>query len=325
MRRELGPRHFLTGALVIASLLAPAAAEAAPIEASASAPHEEGSSDRARDEAVTAARKAALEQAIAEIEIAVDETAVQQVLARAEAWTGGYRLLEVVDEGGTLTVTIEAEIDLPRLRKRIAKTSKRESSGGLIWAGLRSEGCGSLSEDQLLDPLRAYEIVADEGDTKLAIEVRCIDRGAVSHTHVEAAAVELVASTSGAVERRVELSTQGFSEDIAAAREIALDRAVSELADELAVQARGDLELRVEQPWPAARVGILESRLRDAVLGVDRAELAGIAADGTAILRVVGEVEIEALGRQLQGLSFPGFRLVGLRVDTPHALRVRMQ
>src|SRR5690606_24442250 len=98
-----------------------------------------------------------------------------------------------------------------------------------------------------------------------------------------------------------------------------------ELADELAVEARGDLELRVERPWPAARITTLSNALREAVIGVDAVELAGIAADGSVVLRVGGSIDATALGRRLQEASFPGFSLVGLRVDGAHALRVRMQ
>ena len=60
-------------------------------------------------------------------------------------------------------------------------------------------------------------------------------------------------------------------------------------------------------------------------MGVEVVELAGIAADGSAILRVKGRVDAKSLGGSLQDLSFPGFGLVGLRIDGAHALRVRMQ
>lgn len=300
-------------------------ARAVPIEASASAELRE--SERARDQAILAARTAALEQALAQVDVAVDDAAVKAVLARAEAWTAAYRVLELVEKEGRVEVRIEAEIDLPRLRKRVAAgaSTSASASQGFRFAKLTSQGCPALDEDGLKTSLRAYAIVTDGGDSNLSLAITCSDRGAVTHTHVRAAAVEIVATTSGAVEREVRLSSQGFAEQLDGAIDIALERGLAELADEFAVEARGALELRVEQPWPAARVAVLERSLRESVIGVDTVELAGIAADGSALLRVGGRLDAKQLARALQDLTFPGFSLVGLRADGGHALRVRMQ
>ncbi|NVB41234.1 hypothetical protein G6O69_25570 [Pseudenhygromyxa sp. WMMC2535] len=326
----------LTLALVFATPLAfvGGRVEAAPVEASSSASASEDSRQGARERALTQARRVALEQAIATIDVAVDEQAVAQVLARAEAWTAGYRVLEVREDAGEVEVRVEVEIDLPRLRKRVAATTTAQRQAGFSWAGASVEGCAGLNDEALRGPLTAYGVVRDanantqgaaDQQTTLRLSLRCRDRGAVSHTHVRAAGVEVVAETSGAVELRAEISAQGFAEELDAATAIALDRAIGELADELAEEARGALELRVEQPWPAARITVLEARLRDAFIGVDAAELAGIAADGSAVIRITGSVDAQRLGQQLQGASFPGFGLVGLRLDSAHALRVRMQ
>jgi hypothetical protein len=299
--------------------------EAAPIEATGIGSANAGEADRARDRAITAARKAALEQAIASVDVPVDPNAVKQVLARPDAWTGAYRVLEVRSSNGGVEVRIEVDVDLPRLRKRIAEPSAASNRAGFAWAALSSTGCPMIDEPGIRDSLRAYGIVAADGPTKLSLAITCNDRGAVSHTHVRAAAVEIVARTRGEVELEVRVKTQGFAEDPGEASKIALERSVAELADELAVVARGDLELRVEQPWPAARITTLSNALRDAVIGVDTVELAGIASDGSVVLRVGGSLDAKALGRRLQEASFPGFSLVGLRVDGAHALRVRLQ
>ncbi|WP_106093188.1 hypothetical protein [Enhygromyxa salina] len=320
-------------ALAVASTLAAVSsflvvcprAEAAPIQANAAAIAAAGKPDRARDEATAKARKAALEQAISSVEIPTDPAAVAQVLARAEAWTAAYRVLEVTTGADHVEVSVEVEIDLPRLRKRIAVVAASQRPSGFRFGKLQVSGCTGIDEAALTGPLRAYGIVADGGDATLSLTIACKDRGAVANTHVRAAAVEITAKTTGAVELELGFTGRGFAEDIEVATGIALDRAVGELADELAVVARGELELRVEQPWPAARVASLERSLREAVIGVDAVELAGISADGTAILRVGGRIDAKQLGRALQDLSFPGFALVGLRVDGAHALRVRMQ
>jgi hypothetical protein len=302
-------------------------AVAAPIEASAGVPAEAGAADRARDQAIAAARKAALEQAIAGLDVARDEAAVKDVLARPEAWTTAYRVLEVIERDGQIEVRIEVEIDIPRLRKRVAANGAGGSRGarGFKFGKLAVNGCTSLDEVALREPLRAYGIISDAGTATLSLSIACTDRGAVTHTHMRAAAVEIVATSKGTIELEVRSSTQGFAEEIDAATQIALDRGIAELADELAVVARGDLELRVEQPWPAARVGVLERTLRESVIGVDVVELAGIAADGSVLLRVGGRLDAKQLGAALGGLTFPGFQLVGLRVDGAHALSVRMQ
>lgn len=296
---------------------------AAPIEASASAA--DASGERARAQAISAARRGALEQALAAIEIAKDDAAVAEVLARADAWTAAYRVLEVVDASAGVEVRVEVEIDLPRLRKRVAKLDAAARPRGFVFASHTARGCAAVDEAALSVPLRAYGIVGDAGDASLSLAISCQDRGAVMHTHVQAASVEIVATVVGGAQLEARAGAQGFAMDTDSAMAVALDRALGELADELAVAARGALELHVEQPWPAARVTTLERTLRQSVIGVDTVELAGIAADGSAILRIGGGVETKAFAQALQDLSFPGFALVGLRVDGAHALRVRMQ
>lgn len=327
-RRGAGSRGSVVLALAVGISAIPTMAAAAPIEASAGVPTQEGAADRARDQAIAAARKAALEQAIAGLDVARDEAAVKDVLARPEAWTAAYRVLEVSAKAGQIEVRIEVEIDIPRLRKRVAAKTpggSRAGTNGFAFGKVAASGCAALDEAALREPLRAYGIISDTGAATLSLSITCTDRGAVTHTHMRAAAVEIVATSKGAVELEVRSDAQGFAEQLEAATQIALDRGIAELADELAVAARGDLELRVEQPWPAARVSVLERTLRESVIGVDVVELSGIAADGSVRLRVGGRLDAKQLAAAIGGLTFPGFELVGLRVDGAHSLRVRMQ
>jgi hypothetical protein len=311
-------------ALVLVTCLA-SVTHAKPIEGRGSA-EIEGQGAKARDRAIGEARTEALEQALSSLGVTTDPAALAQVRAHPESWTGAYRVLGVTEEAGRVEVEIEVEIDIPRLRKRVAASGQdSQHVGGFRWGRAKIEGCGSVAADRIRAPLQAYGIVADRGDSSLSLELRCHDRGGVAHTHVHAAVVEITAETEGGVELRRELSAWGFAPKIEDATEIALDRSIADLADELAADARGDLEIVVEQPWPAGRVAVLESSLREAVMGVDAVELAGITAGGAVVLRVAGSVDAEGLARGLQGLSFPGFSLVGLRVDDAHTLRVRMQ
>jgi hypothetical protein len=334
--RRPGSRACVGLALALTGwTLTTSTAVAAPIEARAEAAADVGAADRARDRAaaekslfdraIAAARKAALEQAIAGLDVARDEAAVKDVLARPEAWTAAYRVLEVITHDGRIEVRIEVEVDIPRLRKRVAASGPNRGPHGFRFGKLATSGCPAIDEAALREPLRAYGIISDGGAATLSLAITCTDRGAVTHTHVRAAAVEIVATSQGAIELEVRFATQGFAEEIGAATQIALDRGVAELADELAVVARGDLEVRVEKPWPAVRVGVLERTLRESVIGVDSVELAGIAPDGSALLRVGGRLDAKQLGAAIGGLTFSGFQLVGLRVDGAHALVVRMQ
>jgi hypothetical protein len=345
------PRLAKLGSLVVCLWLGAPRALAAPIEATGSAA--QAQVEHARDQAIFAARRAALEQAISSIDVTVDPAAVQAVLARPEAWTAAYRVLEVAERSGRIEVRVEVEIDVPRLRKRIVQASASASAGaarGFRFSKLSNVGCSGVDQAAVETSLRAYDVIADRGDSSLSLTITCTDRGAVTHTHVRAAAVEIVAVTGCladasdcAVARELRVSAQGFADQPAAgtsespetggredqqldaANAIALERALAELGDQLALDARGDIELRVEHPWPAARIGTLERSLRESVIGVDQVELAGIAADGSVLLRIGGRIDGKQLARSLQELTFPGFGLVGLHVDGAHALRVRLQ
>lgn len=317
-------RPHLAIALLVA-LVTPLAARpshAAPIEASGTA--SAAAADDARELAIIAARRAALEQALEAMELEPDEIALAQVRERPEAWTSAYRLLSISDADGMIEARVEVEIDLPRLRKRIAKRSGPRPRG-FDFGGLQVQDCGSVDEAALTQPLRTYGILADGGSGSLALTLSCEQRGLVPHTHTQAVASSLRAVVRGEFDLEVEVRSQGFAANVEQATKVALERAIGELADELAVVARGELELRVEQPWPSSRLSTLERTLRDEVIGVELVELAGIADDGSALLRIGGSIEAKGLARALQDTSFSGFGLVGLRVDGAHALSVRMQ
>lgn len=299
---------------------------AAPVEGVAAVALDPDASARDRERAIAAARKAALEQAIAAIaDVEVDPTALQQVLAQSDSWTAAYRILEVGEQGGQLQAKVEVDIDVPRLRKRLAKRDAASRPKGFAWGGVTASGCGEIDDDRIREPLRAYGIVSDASGSTLTLTLTCTEQGEVSHTRVRATKVELAAALSGDVKLTRKVEARGFHEDPAQASATAIEHAIGELAEQLAVHARGDLELRVEQPFPAARVRRLELTLRDSVMGVDSAELAGILADGTAVLRIQGKLDVNLLGQRMQTLTFPDFRLVGLRIDATHALRATME
>jgi hypothetical protein len=96
------------------------------------------------------------------------------------------------------------------------------------------------------------------------------------------------------------------------------------LAEDLVPRARGGVELRIEKAWPAARVRRVERALKEAVLGVTKVELVALEADGAVRLHVQGNVDPQQLMRGLQAVELPGFTLTGFRVDSPHALTVRI-
>ena len=107
-------------ATLLTSLAAPAA-RAAPVEGKGTATIDEKSGiSGARKRALGQARRVALDAALGGIAGPVDKAAKKAVRKRSEAWTGAYRILEQSDDGKTMTVRVEVDIDTVRLAKRVS-------------------------------------------------------------------------------------------------------------------------------------------------------------------------------------------------------------
>jgi hypothetical protein len=323
-RRRLAVLASLA-ASVGSALWAPSAAAAGvPYEGVGHAPVASEGGVTPRRAALLRAREAALVEALGSLSVPVDEGARKAVLGQVELWTGAYRVMEENSDGATITIKVEVEVDLGRLRKRVAKVDAARRAAGFSLGRVDATGsCAGLEPSRVRATLDGFGLLSDSPKAEaLKIAVTCRALGAVPFTHAHASRVEVVAR--GPRGELARAQRPGFAAAPEAATEIALEDALSALADDLAPRARGGVELRIEKAWPAARVRHLERALKEAVLGVDAVELVALEPDGAVRLHVQGNVDPEQLARGLQGLELVGFTLSGFRVDSPHALTVRI-
>ncbi len=320
-------RRLFSAAVSLAAWLAVSVAAhgaAVPYEGMGQAPATAAGKTPARRAALMRAREAALSEALGTIRVPMDETARKDVLSRVETWTGAYRILDEANDGATITVKVEVEIDLARLRKRVAAVKAGPAQRGFRVGEVRGSGaCKAIDTARVIRTLEAFGLASDDASARpLGIFVDCRELGPVPFTHAHASRAEVRARDAGG--ELAFVSSPGFAADAHGATEVAIDDALARLAEDLTPRAKGGVSLRVEKAWPAARVRRIERALREAVLGVTGVELVGLEADGTARLHVQGNVDPAGLAEGLRAVELPGFALTGFRVDSPHALSVRI-
>lgn len=326
----ISPRRWLVvltlavGGLSSALATSPAHAAGIPYEGVGHAPAVAREGVAPRRAALLRAREAALVEALGAIDVPVDEAARKAVLGQVEVWTGAYRVIAEDNDGATITVKVEVEVDLARLRKRVAKADAAKTAAGFRLGRVESSGaCSGLDPARVESTLDGFGLLADSASAQsLRVSVSCQALGAVPFTHAFASRVEVVAR--GARGELARARRPGFAAAAGAATEVALEDALSALAEDLIPRSQGGVELRIEKAWPAARVRRLERALREAVLGVTGVELVALESDGAVRLHVRGNVDPQQLARGLQAVELPGFTLSGFRVDSPHALTVRI-
>jgi hypothetical protein len=316
-------------ALALALALSAASASAAalaPYKGAGAVPiGADGNASAARGKALAKARKAALEAALAEITGPIDKSAKKTVLKSADAWTGAYRVLSERTDGGNVTIEVEVDVDLARLRKRLTQAP---SGGSQPLYRIESvdvaDGCGEKSTigGRVEDELAAGGASAKDGAV-LRVRVECTALGAVPHTFLHAARIELVAESDGRPIARIDYD--GFAADGPTSIATAVSEAAGELAGKLAVHRRGTVALRVEAALPAARVRRLERALEQSVVGVARVELVRVHPGGSIVLRVHGQLDAAALGQALEQLQTPGLRASVIALEGPDALAIRLQ
>ncbi len=259
----------------------------------------------------------------------VDAAARRAVLAQAEVWTGAYRVLSQDDVDGTLSIELEVEIDLPRLRKRVLPADATQVVTALEWSRFEARGCDGVDVDSLRVRLVAAGLVRDgsatssAGGRKLAIAVTCNLEGAVPHTFLTTGRVRVDAAIEGKPRARV--SAFGFASSPISAMADALDRATDELERELDLPARGGVQVLVRSTTSASALRELERRLREAVVGVNRVDFDGLEPDGTLRLHVFGAFDAATLASRLDGLVVPGARVVGPRAEGEGTVRLRLE
>lgn len=319
MRLRNAHRVLLAAAMALGVGLAapaPALARTEPVEGEA-----EAKTARA---ALIAARQAALERALAELPVDADPEQVKRVLARAEAWTSAYRILEQDQDGGRVRLRVEVEVDTKRLAKRVAKRVEGGPAGFRLGdLAVTSGTCATSYQADVAGELEAFGIVEQKGLHALDLALTCRDLGTVSWTQTEAAEVTIVARGPGGELARA--TATSFGEHAQAARGAALEQANADLARGLLDELRGGVMIWVENPRPASRVRKLVESMRRSVIGVDSARVAAIGADGAVGVRVTGSLEAKGLEAALSELEMPGFTLSGYRANGERELHVTIQ
>lgn len=320
----MGARRLLLA--IVISWLCAGSARAAPFRGDGSAKASETkakTSAAARERALGRARRAALEKALGEVKGAFDRAARRTVLKGYEGWTGAYRVLSERVEGSTVKISVEVEVDVARLGKRL---TPRPTGLGAPMFRLKTvtlEGPCGTDREAVTHELTQLGALGTKSNVGVVVALRCERLGPVEHTFVEASRVTITARTDkGEVGRT---SSFGFGPQPDASVAQAVNRAVVDLAAELGQHRRGQLLLRVQSPLPSSRVRRLEKTMRSSVRGVTDTEVAGIEPGGAVLLRVHGDVRAETLSRRLQALKLPGFSLRIVGIDGPDALTIRLQ
>jgi hypothetical protein len=329
-RRTPGPGfgHATRAVALALALAAPSAAHAivAPYKGAGEvAVGDDGNASAARGKALAKARKAALEAALAEITGPVDKAAKKAVLKSADAWTGAYRVLAERTEAGKVVLEVEVDVDVARLRKRLTQAPSVGSQPLYRVEAIDvGDGCGDERSigTRVEDELEAGGATAKDG-APVRLRVECKALGAVPHTFLHAARVELVAEADGRPIAKID--HDGFAADVPASLATAVSEAAGELAGKLAVHRRGTVAVRVEAALPAARVRRLERALEQSVVGVARVELTRVHPGGSIVLRVHGQLDAAALGQALEQLQTPGLRAFVIALEGPDALAIRLQ
>lgn len=296
---------------------------AAPFRGVGHAPLDEAADPRPI--AIGRAREAALRAAIESIAVEVDETTRAHVHDQLAAWTGAYRVLSQRDDGATVTIELEVEIDTQRLRKHISPSAADKGQGrGFVLGKIDVRGCGrkEVRKGELAAQLGA-EGVLSAGGSNVTLRVTCSSLGAIRHTHLQGARVRILARSRGRTIATA--SADGFDADGARARAAALHDALARVAGELATRRRGEVDVIVRRPHPAARVRRLQRSLRRSVVGVREVALAGVEPDGSVRLRVLGSLDARGLAAALEGLSPPGFSLTITEVEDDHAIAIELE
>jgi hypothetical protein len=276
-----------------------------------------------RQRALSQARRAALELALAELG-KVGKPERKSVLAASDAWTGAYRVLSERNEGASVSIEVEVEIDLARLRKKIAGAPASSAKPLFTLDAVElADACGSDRDRRarVEDELVVGHAV-EAGGAPLRVSVACTALGPVPHTFVFAARAVVEASSEGRVVARA--AVDSFGGDVDAAMLAAIAEASQSVAASAALHRRGVVAVRVAGARPAARLRRFERALVQSVMGVAKVELARVDANGNVVLSVHGPSDAPSLAQALGSLSAPGVKTQVLAVEGPDALSIEL-
>lgn len=304
----------LAGAAALWVATPPHAVRAAPFRGAGDAPRGDA---QARETALERARATALQTALESLSRPLRPGADREILDAAAAWTRAYRVLSWHDDGATLTVEVEVEIDVPRLLKRATVPDATPVALPRLGAVQVTRGCTAVGvqPEDVKAQLLATGVLAARGDGEaVGFSVACRALGPVSHTLLVGSQVEVRVSRPGG--RALAVSADAFAGDPAQAALAALQEAVS-IWSRRPTARPGEVPMRLVVPTRAAWVRRFRSAMARAVVGVERVDLHGVDADGSIALRAVGQLDARTLAGRIRTLQVPGVsvRIAEVRDD----------
>ncbi len=301
--------------------LSPALALAAPYRGVGHAP---AADKDARAKALLRARTAALRAALDQLLGSQTPLPPEAKGKRGSAWTSAYRVLQQTQDGATIEVEVEVEIDTGRLINRYRQQPQTAVSSFYIDELVAHEGCLDETRGQLTQALLDRGAIASgAAGTPIRIEVQCQALGEVSYLRQVGGRVQvIVRDTKGTA--LAAGSGLGFAEDAEAAASNAVERVAIDLSRKLQAQDGEGVLIYLQEAWPAVQVRRLERALGTSLVGAREVALRGLSGDGSAVLRVVGPFDAQALVDQLPTLRIPGGQIEVVGIDSPRSLRIKI-
>lgn len=335
LRSSWGRVLWAGGALAMTvTLSATASVSAAPMrgvgEAKGSEWKQPPRASVVRSRALRRARTEAIVHALEGL-AGVDKAARRAILSSHGEWTGAYRIVEEVRDGDAVRLTIEVDVDLARLTKRVAKTAavadarRPRFTLGEVKAGADS-ACGDPQTlhtvvSAELAALGAVSEAAGKGTVPVVVSVSCDRLGPVRYTHMQAARVVVVARTA---EHTVASATRdAFADAADAAVDSGLSAALFAVGARLSAHQRGRLTVKVNAPGAGRRVRRLERAIRDDVLGVSDVRVSGLT-PGAVVLTLDTNLAAAVLAKRLAALRLPDFSVIIVGTEEPDAVTIRL-
>ncbi len=262
-------------------------------------------------------------------------------MGQAAAWTAAYRVLQQTDDGATVRVVVEVEVNVPRLAKAVATAEGGTQPAAAppaakqpVLAGIDGEeGCAPTIKSQLTNALLTSGTLGSSGGgPPVRIELRCRVLGRVPYAGLHGA-------EGVAIIREADGGESGGKSSVLAAHDAAGfargdEAALAALTRELAAGVtralathHGDkLTVVLEPGGTSSQVRRLERLLRQSVVGVKAVGLSGVAADGAAQISVTAPgVTVEQLAARVDGLKLPSGLVHVVTMEPPGVLRIHLQ
>lgn len=278
----------------------------------------------ARAAALLRARRAALRAALDQVIGSTAKLPDEAKGKRGSAWTSAYRVLSQTQDGATITIEVEVEIDTGRLINRYRPKQQAPIAGFYAEEVVALNGCDESVRPQLTQALLDRGAIGTRTDgTPIRIEIQCQDLGEVSFLQQYGSRIQVIVRDRNDSALAAGAGV-GFAEDMAAAVSNASAQAAIDITRKLEGQAGDGVLVYLSDAWPAARVRRLERALQTSLVGARSVALRGLSGAGAAIVRVVGPFDAEALAKQLPAIQVPGGQLRVEAIDSPRSLRVRI-